>query len=176
MTGLIHVYTGTGKGKTTAALGLSLRAMGRGYSVHFIQFMKGNEDYGEVRMARELPYMNLRQFGRDDFVDREDPSQEDMDLAERGVTYAREVMGSLPENGAKTLMVLDEFNTAVDFGLIKHDSAVDLITSKPGDLELVLTGRGASAEIRELADYVIEMVERKHPYRMGIMARKGVEF
>jgi len=241
MTGLIHIYTGNGKGKTTAALGLCFRALGRGLEVHFIQFMKGSSDYGEVRMANEYPRMRLKQFGRETFVDKENPAEEDIRLALEGLAYAKGIMESVSANqqyelgmvnveiieewgkeedrwkeeekrkeeekwkkekkrkeeekwkkeekrkeeeknrvegegDLKVLMVLDELNVAIDFGLVPVASVMELMDLKPEGMELVITGRGALQEVIDRADYVTEMQEVKHPYSNGIIARKGIEF
>lgn len=177
--GLIHVYTGNGKGKTTAALGLCFRALGRGFEVHLIQFMKGDPDYGEIRKSLNEQRMHVRQFGGKGFIKKGNPSEEDTALAEEGLAYAQDVMKGLAQEeggGGETIMVLDELNMAVDFGLLDENAVVDLIKGKPTELELVITGRNASDRIIELADYVTEMREIKHPYQQGIMARKGIEY
>jgi cob(I)alamin adenosyltransferase len=178
MAGLIHVYTGNGKGKTTAALGLCFRALGRGYRIHFIQFMKGDADYGEIRKAAKEPEMIVRQFGGKGFIRKGEPGEEDIALAREGLEYTRTVMSELepevPFN--RMLMVLDELNMAIDFDLLDEEEIVRVITEKPTELELVITGRNARERIIDLADYVTEMKEIKHPYREGIMARKGIEY
>ena len=173
--GLIHVYTGDGKGKTTAALGLCFRALGHGFTVHFIQFMKGDSDYGEVRQAASTPGMNLIRFGRNTWVDRNRPDEIDIGLAREGLDHARLLMASMRDWGRNTLMVLDELNVAMDYGLLTPWDVMDLVHAKPPGLELVITGRGAHEEILGLAHYVTEMREIKHPYRLGIPARTGIE-
>lgn len=176
MTGLVHVYTGNGKGKTTASLGLCFRALGRGYTVFFFQFMKGDLGYGEILSAGQFPSMQVRQFGRDAWVNKNDPDPEDVKLAQEGIDHVKKTMAGVDSEGKDVLMVLDELNVAVDFGLVQVDDVVDLIASKPRDLELVITGRGARGEVTDLANYVTEMREIKHPYQDGIQARKGIEF
>lgn len=176
MAGLVHVYTGNGKGKTTSALGLCFRALGRGFEVYFIQFMKGDAEYGEIRSAGKYSRMHIRQFGRKAFVEKGNPSEEDLRLAKVGLEYAREIMGSLADEGKGVVMVLDELNVALDFELVKTEDVVRLVQEKPKELELIITGRGARPEIVELADYVTEMREIKHPYRKGTMAREGIEY
>ena len=181
MTGLIHVYTGNGKGKTTSALGLCFRALGRGFEVYFIQFMKGDAEYGEVRSAQEHPRMHVKQFGTKEFIRKGNPSEEDIRLAHQGIEYAGEVMEKLIKNGEggngeNTLMVLDELNVALDFGLVTINEVLKLIREKPSEMELVITGRGAPGEIVDQADYLTEMKEIKHPYQKGVMARKGIEY
>ncbi len=175
MTGLVHVYAGNGKGKTTAALGLSLRALGRDFTVYFIQFMKGDPNYGEARMAEKLAGFNFFQFGTTNFVDRKNPDPTDIQLARHGLAYAIQVMRSLPENGKGVLMVLDELNVALDFDLIRLEDVLNLISGKPEEMELVITGRNPHPQVLELADYFTEMKEHKHPYMKGIMAREGIE-
>ncbi|MFH0801223.1 MAG: cob(I)yrinic acid a,c-diamide adenosyltransferase [bacterium] len=170
--GMIHVYTGDGKGKTTAALGLALRAAGHDMKVCFIQFMKGWA-YGEVASARHLPDFTLLQFGRADFVNPDEPSPQDKELAQRALNKAREVMAS----GSYDLLVLDEVNVAVGYGLITLASLLEILDQKPPSLELVLTGRGAGPEIIKRADLVTEMKEIKHYYSTrSLPARKGIEY
>lgn len=170
--GCLHVYTGNGKGKTTAALGLALRAAGHDQQVYILQFMKGDPEYGEVRMARRLaPLWTLEQSGRDCFVSRQQPAQVDKDMAQAGLEKARTALTS----GQYQLIILDEFNTAVDFGLISLAQALELIAQKPAATELVLTGRYAPTEIQEKADLVTEMHEIKHYFQEGWTARTGIE-
>ena len=168
---MVHVYTGDGKGKTTAALGLALRAMGHGLKVYLIQFMKGDPEYGELRAGRRLDGLTIRQFGRTDFVDRDHPAEEDLALARQGLEHAREIMAA----GRCDLMILDEINVALDFGLVPVKSVLELIESKPHDMELVLTGRSAPRPIIQAADLVTEMREIKHYYQQGRTARDGIE-
>lgn len=170
--GYVQVYTGNGKGKTTASLGLSVRAAGHGLSTVIIQFMKGWEDYGELGGAAMLsPFVTIRQAGRDAWVNRDDPDPEDVRLAREGWEMAKEaVLG-----GNADIVVLDEVNSAVDFGLIPLDEVLDLLRRKPEGMEIVLTGRGAPREIVEAADLVTEMREVKHYYAKGVGARQGVE-
>lgn len=170
--GLVQVYTGCGKGKTTAALGLVMRAAGRGYSTIVIQFMKGGRNYGEVETIKAIENAEIEQYGRPDFVDRNNPAQVDIDLAEQALKRAREVVMS----GKYDLVVLDEINVAQDYGLIKLDDVLSLIKDKPEHVELVLTGRGAHPEIINAADLVTVMAEVKHPHRRGIEARDGIEY
>ena len=170
--GYIHVYTGDGKGKTTAALGLALRAMGHGLRVFVIHFMKGNIRYGELEMARKLgPDLEIRQMGRETFVNRENPDPEDVRLAREALVLAGEVTGA----GKYDLVVLDEVNVAVDFGLIPVDGVLELMRNRPKHVELVLTGRNAHPEVVAEADLVTEMKLIKHYYDRGVAAREGVE-
>jgi len=169
--GYIHVYTGAGKGKTTAALGLGLRAAGAGFNVYVIQFMKGRR-YSEIDAVEHLEKFTIVQHGRDEFVSKENPEQIDIDLAQEGFKHAKDVI----KNGKYALVILDEINVAIDYNLISLDDALQLIDEKPEKLELVLTGRSAHPEIVKIADLVTEMLEIKHPYQQGVMARKGVDF
>ena len=167
----IHVYTGSGKGKTTAALGLGLRAAGAGFKVHIIQFMKGRR-YSELNSVEKLSNFSISQHGRDEFVNKDKPEKIDVDLAQEGFAYAK----NLIKSGKYDMIILDEINVAVDFNLINLNELMKVIESKPENLELVLTGRYAHPEIQRIADYVTEMLEIKHPYQHGIEARKGVDF
>ncbi len=170
--GYVQVYTGPGKGKTTAALGLCLRAVGQGLRVYFIQFMKGNIEYGELTAAARLaPEFTLKQMGRESFVDKANPDPVDIDWAERGLSLAREIISK----GEHDLVVLDEINVALDYGLVKLKDVLAIIDSRPRHVELVLTGRYAPAEIIDIADLVTEMREIEHYYRQGIKSRRGIE-
>ena len=170
--GLIQVYTGSGKGKTTAALGLALRAAGHDLQVYIVQFMKGWPHYGELVSVQHLPNVTLRQFGRPDFVNREHPNPEDIRLAHEALDHARQIVAS----GDYDLVILDEVNVALDYGLIGLDDLLALLDAKPEHVELVLTGRGAHPEIVKLADLVTEMLAIKHPYDAGVPGRKGIEY
>lgn len=170
--GYVQVYTGSGKGKTTASLGLAVRAAGHGLSTVIIQFMKGWIDYGELAGVRMLaPYVVIHQAGRDTFVNREDPDPEDVRLALEGWKLASGII-----SGRKAdIVVLDEINCAMDFGLLPVGEVLEAIKGKPDGMELVLTGRGAPPEIIEAADLVTEMREIRHYYAKGVDARVGVE-
>ena len=170
--GLVQVYTGDGKGKTSAAFGLALRAVGRGLKVYVIQFIKGGFDYGELYVVERLPNFRLKAFGRGKFVTDVPPTTDDVKLAKEAFKLAREVVGS----GEYDIVVLDEINVALHLKLIGINEVVDLIKRKPKHVELVLTGRSAPPEIIELADLVTEMREVKHPYIKGVPPRKGIEY
>ena len=169
--GLIQVYTGNGKGKTTASLGLALRACGHGYKVAMIQFMKKNESYGEVQASKFLPGFSLYQFGRNVFVKRK-PDQIDIELAKEGLAFAKEMM----EKKEYDILILDEINVAMDYGLLNEEEVIELLDAKPENIELILTGRYAKDSVIKKADLVTEMKEIKHPYQKGIKAREGIEF
>ena len=170
--GLVQVYTGNGKGKTSAAFGLALRAIGRGLEVYIIQFIKGGFDYGELYIADKLPGLKLKAFGRGKFVSEKEPDKEDVDLAEEALRTAEEAVKSHEYD----VIVLDEVNVALNLRLIKTERVLQLIREKPIQTELVLTGRKAPKEIIEAADLVTEMTEVKHPYHSGFRARKGIEY
>jgi len=169
--GYVHVYTGPGKGKTTAALGLGLRAAGASFKVHMIQFMKGRR-YSEIDAIENIPNFTISQHGRDEFVSKENPEQIDIDMAKEGFAYAKEII----KNGEYDVVILDELNVAVDYNLISVENVIKLIEEKPEKLELVLTGREAHPELVKIADVVTEMLEIKHPYQEGALARKGIDF
>jgi cob(I)alamin adenosyltransferase len=170
--GLIHVYTGDGKGKTTAALGLALRAAGHGWRTYIGQFMKGQE-YGELDAAKLLgDRLTIEQYGRPTFVHADQVSAQDVRLAQEGLARAGEAMSS----GAYDIVVLDEINVALLFKLLTVEDVLSLIEQKPDEVELVLTGRRVPEEILTRADYVTVMQEAKHPYQQGVSARKGIEF
>ncbi len=168
----MQVYTGNGKGKTTAAFGLALRAIGRGLKVYVIQFIKGGFDYGELYIADKLPNLKLKAFGRGKFVTEKPAEKEDVKLAEEALALAEKVVKS----GEYDIVILDEVNVALDLKLIKTEKVVELVKSKPRHVELVLTGRYAPKEIIEIADLVTEMKEIKHPFSKGQQARKGIEY
>ncbi len=169
--GLVQVYTGDGKGKTSAALGLGLRAAGHGFEVYMIQFMKGQINYGELQAVKHIPNFTIRQYGRPDFVDKSNPDPEDIKLAQEALDHARAII----EKKDVDFLILDEVNVAIDFGLITDKEVISLIKSRPPHLELILTGRYAPPSIIKIADLVSEVKEVKHPYKKGVAARKGVE-
>lgn len=171
--GLVQVYTGNGKGKTTAALGLALRAMGHGYKVFMLQFMKGSKDYGELQAAEKyLPNLIIVQSGLETFVSKENPSQADIDLARQGLETVKKVI----REGHYDVIILDEINVALDFNLIDLEEVLEMVRNKPDHVELVLTGRYVPDKIAELADLISEVSLVKHPYYKGVPARKGIEY
>lgn len=169
--GCTQVYTGNGKGKTTAALGLALRAVGRGLKVCVFQFIKGGGPYGEHLIAEKLaPLYTIIQTGRPGWVNTGDIT-EDRRLAQEAYEQARELLTS----GEYDLFICDEINGAAGFGLIDVDQILELITLRPERTELVLTGRNADQRVIEAADLVTEMREIKHYYKAGVPARTGIE-
>jgi len=169
---LIQVYSGPGKGKTTASLGLALRACGHGWRVRMICFMKGDPNYGEMKISKSIPGFELIQSGLPTFVKKGEPSEEDLRLAREGFDLAKKTV----EEGKHDLLILDEINVAVDYGLIPLDDVIALIEQKPATLELVLTGRYAHREIQKRAHLVSEVLEIRHPFAEGIPGREGIDF
>ncbi len=170
MRGYVQVYTGNGKGKTTAALGLALRAAGAGMKVYIAQFLKKG-DYSEIKaLERFSDLITVEQFGSGKFI-KGKPSPEDMAAGIRGL----ERIDTLLTAGRFQVIIMEEANVAVMCGLFPASRLLDLIDKKPDDMELVLTGRGAAPEIIERADLVTEMKEIKHYYNKGVQARVGIE-
>ncbi len=170
--GLIIVITGNGKGKTTAAFGQALRAIGQGYKVFVLQFMKGRK-YGEFLAAEKyLPNIKVKMSGLDSFVMRDNPAAIDIEMAQKGLETARKAMTS----GKYDMVILDEVNVALDFKLIDLKEVIKLIKNKPADMDLILTGRYAPEEIIKLADTVSDVQEIKHHYNAGIKDRAGIEY
>ena len=170
--GLVIVITGKGKGKTTAAFGQALRAVGQGYKVFVVQFMKGRK-YGEFKAIKKyLPAITVRLSGLDSFVMRGSPAPVDIELALQGFALAKKAIAS----GKYNMVILDEINVAVDFKLFPLRDVSDLIKNKPPGLDLILTGRYAAKEIIRLADTVSEVKEVKHHYAAGIKDRSGIEY
>lgn len=171
--GLVQIYTGNGKGKTTAALGIAVRAVGHGFRVFIIQFMKGNDGYGELEGIKRLsPECELEHYGGAGWVHKGEHLEEHIAEANKALSKAREIVFS----GNWDIVILDEILNAIWFELIPESKIMEIISNKPSHVELILTGRNASQSIIEKADLVTEMVERKHPYEKGINARQGIEF
>ena len=169
-TGYIHVYTGDGKGKTTAALGLALRAAGAGLDVFIGQFIKGLR-YNEIdALQRYKDRITIQQFGRGCFIFRE-PENEDQEAARQGLNVAHQIL----QHASHRVVILDEINVAVQCGLCTVNEVLSLIDAKPSHVELVLTGRGASPEVLARADLITEMQAVRHYYQNGIEARVGIE-
>ena len=173
--GLIIVYTGPGKGKTTAALGAALRAVGQGLKVLMVQFIKGSWHYGELDAAEML--------GRDRFsilpmgrgfvkIGAEKPDPEDVRLVEEAWRFASEKIAG----GEHDLVILDEINYAISYRMLEPERVVEALKSKPEMVHVILTGRNAHPSITEVADLVTEMREVKHPYQKGILAQRGIDY
>lgn len=170
MQGYIHIYTGNGKGKTTAALGLTLRAVGAGKKVFFAQFVKG-QCYSEVKAIGEhLPSVKIKQYGLDCFI-RKAPTQADIEAARKGLEEVKRVILS----GEYDVVVLDEANIAIYYNLFSAQELMEVLKQKCQKTEIIITGRYALPELIEMADLVTEMKEIKHYYNMGVQARKGIE-
>lgn len=170
--GLVMIITGKGKGKTTSACGQALRAVGQGYRVIIIQFMKGR-DYGEALAIKQyIPEIKILQYGLENLVSRQKPDPGEAEIAMQGWQKAKEAINS----GNYDMVVLDEINVAVKFGLIPEEEVVNVITTKLPELDIILTGRYASDRLIQLADMVSEVMEIKHHYNEGIKARAGIEY
>ncbi|MGQ9683071.1 MAG: cob(I)yrinic acid a,c-diamide adenosyltransferase [Anaerolineae bacterium] len=170
--GLVQVYTGAGKGKTTAALGLVLRAAGWQLGCFVVQFMKQQPSGEEEAVRRLSPYVRLERFGRPQFLHKGTVTEEDRALARRGLDRGRAALIS----GEYDLVVLDEILTAVSFGLLPEADVLGLMDDRPRCVELVMTGRDAPESILARADLITRMVEERHPYARGIKARRGIEY
>lgn len=175
--GYIQVYTGNGKGKTTASLGLAMRALGRGWKVLIVMFTKGGNDYGElVSFANLCPdykdNVKIVQAGLDRIVYSSNISEDDRKQAQEGWKTAKEAI----KQDKYQLIILDEANIALDLGLINLEDMLDTLKNKPDKMEIVLTGRNAKPEIIEIAHLVSEIKPVKHYWDKGVMARKGIEY
>lgn len=171
--GYIQVYTGNGKGKTTASLGLAIRAAGHGMKVKIIQFMKGRYDYGELQALKRHPEISLEQFGRIDFVIKGKEQSVDYEEAEAALNAARNAL----KEASLDILILDEVNVALFFNLLKVEDVLKLLDEKPEHLEMILTGRKVPEEIMERAHLVTRMEEVKHYYNtIKLEARRGIEF
>ena len=177
--GLVHIYTGEGKGKTTSALGLALRAARYGLRVCFVQFMKGVTEEDTLKQVKNIDYAyfgHAGPAGKWKWVYKKKVeaggSGEDKEIASRGFEFAKRIV----DEGKYDVVVLDEIIMAIWFGLLSEDDVLALVKSKPASMELVLTGRRASKKLMELADYVSEVQKVKHPYDKGILAREGIDY
>jgi len=170
--GLVQIFTGDGKGKTTAALGTVVRALGHGLKAYIVFFMKGEYPYGENNILSKLPNVEMARFGSLEFIDRDNIKPEDREQARKALAAGREAVFS----GNYDLVVLDEVNLAVAWKLVELEEVVKLIKDKPENVELILTGRKADPKLVQLADLVTECLKIKHPYDEGIKARKGIEY
>lgn len=171
--GLIQVYTGDGKGKTTASLGLALRAVGHKFQVCMIQFLKDNTRYGEALAAQFLPGFHLIKAGRDTFVDIKNPDPADIQLAFQGWETAKKAISE----GKYEIVILDEINVALAAKLLSVKEVLNFLQShRNAGVEIILTGRYAPSEIVEIADLVTEMKDIKHPFQQGIPSRQGIDY
>ena len=173
--GLIIVYTGKGKGKTTAALGMALRAVGHDYRICMVQFIKGSWHYGEMTSSKRLePEFELTAIGRGfvGIIDDKSPLEEHKKIAQEAIRLSKEKI----ESKIYDIIILDEINYAINLGLVNLQDVLDIIKIKPPNLNLVLTGNYAKQEIIDAADLVTEMKEIKHPFKSGIKAKKGIDY
>lgn len=170
--GIVQVYTGNGKGKTTAALGQAFRALGHGWKIYMVQFMKGSKEYGEVKLSQQIPSFTLIQSGLETFVSKENPSVEDLRLAKKGWKLAQEIILSQEYD----LVILDELNVALDYNLVPLAEVIEMLNTRPANLDIILTGRYVPMEIIELADLVSEISDIKHHYYQGVEGRAGIEY
>ncbi|MBA4436889.1 MAG: cob(I)yrinic acid a,c-diamide adenosyltransferase [Nitrosopumilaceae archaeon] len=173
--GLTIVYTGKGKGKTTAALGIALRATGYKKKICMIQFIKGSWHYGEMESSKRLePEFEMVAIGKGfvGIIDDKSPKEDHQKIAKEAIRISNEKM----QSGKYDIVILDEINYAVNLNLISLDDVLNLIKSKPENVDLVLTGNYAKEEVIEVADLVTEMKEIKHPFQKGIKAKEGIDF
>ena len=169
---MLQVYTGQGKGKTTSSLGLALRAIGSGKKVLLIQFLKDGRS-SEIKTIRKyLPNFKVKSYGRPVFLTKTKLLKKDYQLASQGLNLAKNAL----KRGKYDLVILDEINIAVDFGLVSKNNLLKLLKAVPKKIEIILTGRGAKKEIIEKADLVTEMKEVKHYFKEGLKARNGIEY
>jgi len=166
----VHLYTGNGKGKTTAAIGLAIRAAGHGMKTYIGQFMKG-QLYGELTELNAHPLVTIEQYGDPVCIRKEDVTQNHIDQARQGLERIREAMFS----GQYDILVMDEINVTVWFGLLSADEVIDVLNQRPENMEVILTGRNAPEQLINAADLVTEMKEIKHYYTQGVLARDGIE-
>ena len=170
--GLVQIYTGDGKGKTTAAIGNIIRALSHGMKIYVAVFMKDDSSYGEWDYLAKLPNIKVERFGFREFCDPHNIKPEEKEQTRRALNATREAT----QSGNYDLVVLDEINVAVAWHLIEQDEVLKLIEEKPLRLELILTGRYADSEFIKRADLVTEMLKIKHPFDTGFSARQGIEF
>ena len=173
--GLVIVYTGKGKGKTTSALGIVLRAVGYGKKIAMIQFIKGSWHYGEMDSSKRLePEFEMIAVGKGfvGILDDKSTKEEHENVANEALKISKEKINS----GDYDIIILDEVNYAINLNLVKIEEILSLIKSKPDNIDLILTGNYAKTELIEIADLVTEMKEIKHPFQKGIKAKKGIDF
>jgi cob(I)alamin adenosyltransferase len=170
--GLIIVNTGNGKGKTTAALGTAMRAVGVKFKVFMVQFIKGSWDYGELHVAEKLkPYFEMKAMG-EGFTWETKDKERDTKVAGKAWAFCKELI----DKDEHDLLIFDEINNAIDYGYLDVNDVVEALKNKPAKMHIILTGRNARQEIIDIAHLVTEMREIKHPFHQGIYAQKGIEF
>ena len=169
MRGQVHLYTGNGKGKTTAAIGLAIRAIGADLKVFFSQFIK-NGEYSEIKALKNIENIDIRQYGEEAFINGQ-PDEKDKAAAREGLVEIKEALNS----GKYQVVIIDEIAIALFFDLIDEDDLFKVINHRPENVEVILTGRMAKESLIDRADLVTEMKEIKHYYQQGIMARTGIE-
>lgn len=174
--GLILVNTGDGKGKTTAALGVALRSAGCGRKVLILQFIKSGANYGELAGIALLPTVEIRSMGKGFIFHKQEESEEKMKEHQQAAKEAWAMVEAEVKSGQWDLIILDEINYAIHYGLVDVETVVNLLKTKPENLDMILTGRNARPEIIELAHTVTEMKVIKHAYQQGIKAKRGIEF
>lgn len=170
--GLVELFTGNGKGKTSAALGIALRAAGQGCRVYIIFFMKGEFPYGEQKVLSDLPNVDFARYGFESFVDPTNVRPEEKEEAQKALAASEQAIHSKKYD----IVILDEVNVAAAWKLINVNDVIKLINSRPVDMDLILTGRYADPRVIELADLVTDMVKIKHPYDKGIPSRRGIDY
>lgn len=170
--GLVQIFTGDGKGKTSAAIGAVIRALGHGLRVYIVFFMKGESPSGERDILSQLPNVTMGSFGSEGFVDPANIKPADKEQARKALAAARQAM----LEGNYDMVVLDEVNVAVAFNLVELGEVLKFINDKPERVELILTGRRADSKLVQSADLVTEMLKIKHPYDEGMTARGGIEY
>lgn len=169
----IHIYTGDGEGKTLTAVGAAIRAIGHGFRVVIVQFMKGRKDVGEyLAMRRFKPYCKVYQFWRRELIDLDNPHPVDYELAQAGLEFARRLV----KRRAPDVLILDEINLAVAIRLLRVEDVLQLLEEAKDCMLVILTGRRAPKELVEKADLVTEMCEVKHPLKAGVEARRGIDY
>jgi cob(I)alamin adenosyltransferase len=170
--GLIIVNTGNGKGKTTAALGTALRAVGVKFKVFMVQFIKGSWDYGELHVVEKLkPYFEIKPMG-EGFTWETKDKKRDTEVATKAWEFCKELI----RKNEHDLLIFDEINNAIDYGYVDVTDVIDALKKKPKEMHIILTGRNAPQALIDVADLVTEMREIKHPFHKGIYAQKGIEF
>ncbi len=169
--GLLQIYTGTGKGKTTAALGVALRAAGREAKTLIIQYMKDDPEYGEFKSAKFLPGLELKQVGRDSFVNFQNPDPIDVQMVKDGWNLAKEAIISQKYD----IVILDEINVALAYNLLESSEVIEFLRINRGHTEVICTGRGAPEGLIKIADLVTDMENKKHYFFAGVESRDGID-